>query len=101
MTRREFTGAATTLLANAPLLACNASETEAQSANFSTGPDVWMGTTDHVNWQHPSIAAVVSDLSASRPDPKDRAIAAFYFVRDTIKFGFARGFWDQIGRAHV
>jgi hypothetical protein len=95
MTRREFTGAVTTLVASAPLVACNASETASQPANFSTGPDDWIGTTQYVNWQHPSIAAIIGDLSAGRPAPKDRAIAAFYFVRDTVKFGFARGFWDQ------
>jgi transglutaminase-like putative cysteine protease len=55
----------------------------------------WLAETPHVNFNHTGIQAVVGQIKAVHSSQTDRAKTCFAYVRDEIKFGFAKGFWDN------
>ena len=61
----------------------------------SDAPEDWLNPTEYVDFDHPRILSVLEDKVLPERTQHARALAAFYHVRDDIKFGFARGFWDM------
>lgn len=61
----------------------------------SDAPEDWLSPTRHINHAHPKIQAIARERIKTESTERGRALAAFHFVRDEIKFGFARGFWDM------
>jgi transglutaminase-like putative cysteine protease len=51
--------------------------------------------TRYINSDHPEIIAASRRLTSGLADDRAKAVAIFKFVRDTIRFGFAAGFYDQ------
>jgi transglutaminase-like putative cysteine protease len=57
-------------------------------------PDRWTKPTRYLDFETPALRSLASQLAKDRPDPRDRAIAAFNHVRDSIRFGFRPAFYD-------
>jgi transglutaminase-like putative cysteine protease len=55
----------------------------------------WLAETPHMDFNHRSVQAIIGQIKTAHTSQIDRALACFTFVRDTIKFGFAKGFWDN------
>ena len=58
-------------------------------------PGDWIGATHYIDKDHLRVQAVALDLSSGHSSDRDKVLAIFQFVRDRIKFGFTRGFWDN------
>ncbi|MEL6828702.1 MAG: transglutaminase family protein [Pseudomonadota bacterium] len=61
----------------------------------SDAPEAWLEQTPYVDHAHRNILSIVEDKIPVRASPRARSLAAFHYVRDEVKFGFARGFWDM------
>ena len=61
----------------------------------SDNPADWIGRTPHINSDHPQVRAKAAALTNGRGTDRQKARAIFEFVRDEVKFGFTRGFWDN------
>ncbi len=55
----------------------------------------YLGATDYIDRDNPVIAATASRIGATARSDRERALAAFTFVRDEIRFGFASRFYDM------
>lgn len=67
----------------------------ASNDSLADAPETWLKTTRYIDTDHPTIAKTARRLTASASTDLAKTQALFYFVRDEIKFGFARGFWDN------
>lgn len=61
----------------------------------SENPADWTGKTRHININHPQVRAKAAALTHGLRTDCQKALAIFEFVRDEVKFGFTRGFWDN------
>lgn len=66
-----------------------------QNVHANTAPDRWLHATDYIDKTHHKIAETAARLTQNCDSDLKRAAAIFQFVRDEIKFGFSRGFWDN------
>lgn len=83
LTRRHVLGAAATLLATG-------GATDARS----TDPEAWLGETPYLDLSDPQIGRHAETARAGGRGDRDTALALFALVRDEVRFGFTRGFWD-------
>lgn len=58
-------------------------------------PEAWLEATPHIDVDHPRVQSAAADLTAGLASDREKALAIFAFVRDEVRFGFARGFWDN------
>jgi transglutaminase-like putative cysteine protease len=56
-------------------------------------PDRWTGPTPYLDFGAPHLKALAQTLAMGRPSAKARALAAFYYVRDQVRFGFHPAFY--------
>lgn len=56
--------------------------------------DDFLQPTGYVDTDHPAVIKVAGQVTQGIADPRDKAVALFWFVR-AIPFGFATGFWDN------
>ena len=64
-------------------------------ADTMRGTEHWLHATDYLDTDHRNVSATVHRLTSGLSDDREKALALFAFVRDDIRFGFARGFWDN------
>ena len=62
---------------------------------ISDDPADWLKTTALIDVDHPNIQDASQILTAGRMTDHEKALAIFSFVRDEVRFGFTRGFWDN------
>lgn len=64
---------------------------------FSTSenPQDWTGSTRMIDVDHKRVQKTAAEITAGTGSDVDKALAIFRFVRDDVKFGFTRGFWDN------
>lgn len=63
-------------------------------ATANGSPNQWLQATPYIDKEHPRVAETANRLTQGATNDLAKARATFTFVRDEIKFGFARGFWD-------
>lgn len=87
LTRRKFTAGAAMMFGGAivsgPIVAAE-----------NTARD-WLHETPYIDKTHPRVLETARQITETSNDPLEKARAVFSFVRDEIKFGFTRGFWDN------
>jgi transglutaminase-like putative cysteine protease len=62
---------------------------------LSDDPSDWLGETRHIDTSSRLVKETSASLTARLASPRNKALAIFAHVRDTIRFGFATGFWDN------
>ena len=65
------------------------------SAQFDDAPGRWLGATRLIDKDHRGIRNAARSITAGKVTPVEKALAIFTFVRDEVRFGFTRGFWDN------
>ncbi|MEM1390115.1 MAG: transglutaminase-like domain-containing protein [Pseudomonadota bacterium] len=68
---------------------------KSETVSVTDNPGDWIRGTQYIDKDHLRIQAVALDLSSGHRSDRDKVLAIFQFVRDRIKFGFTRGFWDN------
>ena len=58
-------------------------------------PSDWIGGTRYIDKDHLCVQTAALDLSSGQQSDRNKVLAIFQFVRDQVKFGFTRGFWDN------
>lgn len=67
---------------------------KAVRAEADDAPERWLHATRMIDKDHRAVIATARRLTDGFTDDRGKALALFSFVRDEVKFGFARGFWD-------
>jgi transglutaminase-like putative cysteine protease len=64
----------------------------------STGSSMtekFLSATAYIDSEHPRIRAAVNQSTSGLTSPVDRAVRIHDFVRDSVRFGWSTGFYDQ------
>lgn len=70
-------------------------DTQDIGAKMNDDPSAWLGETNYIDFRHPNVAQKTLELTSGLSRDTEKARAVFDFVSTQIKFGFARGFWDN------
>lgn len=55
----------------------------------------WLKSTRFINSDHPSIVRLANRLSQNSRSDRDKAVKIFQYVRDSVRFGFTRSFYNM------
>ena len=69
--------------------------TKIASAETDDAPDRWLRATRLIDKDHHRVRETALSIIAGKNTQVEKALAIFKFVRDEIRFGFTRGFWDN------